>query len=265
MPKSCYWFCPTCSCGICDRDKIGNFTDDEARSKVKCGQCRHQYHIDCIRNLGFSISCDSQNWFCKEACERIFLGLKGISGRAIPLPVDGLNWRLLQVDYEHSMEDYAETYGKLNNALHVMHECFEMVNNPLSGNDIMEDVIFSRDIKGSNFAGFYTAVLEKDEEIVTVVNFRVHGCKVAEIPLVATRFQHRKLGMCRILMDELERKLEYLGVKRLVLTAVSQMVITWTESFGFTVMSEAECLEAVDCKFLEFPGTVKCQKILKNM
>nr|XP_043619841.1 increased DNA methylation 1-like [Erigeron canadensis] len=266
IPKSsCYWFCPTCSCGICDRDKIGNFTDDKDSCKVKCGQCRHQYHIDCIRNLGFSMSCDSKYWFCKEACEQIFLGLKGISGQTIPLPVNGLSWRLLQIDYEHSMEDCAETYGKLNDALDVMHECFEMVKNPLSGNDIMEDVIFSRDIKGSNFAGFFTAVLEKDEEIITVVNFRVHGCKVAEIPLVATRFQHRKLGMCRILMDELERKLKYLGVKRLVLTAVSEMVSTWTESFGFTVMSEAECLDAVDCKFLEFPGTVKCQKVLKNM
>nr|XP_043609633.1 uncharacterized protein LOC122581466 [Erigeron canadensis] len=267
IPKSSHWFCPTCSCGICDPGKIGNFTDEasHARSKVKCGQCRHQYHIDCIRKLGFSMSSDSKHWFCKETCERIFHGLQGISGQAIPLPIDNLNWRLLQLDYEHSMEECAETYGKLNDALEVMHECFQMVKNPLSGNDIMEDVIFSRDIKGSNFAGFFTAVLEKDEEIITVVNFRVHGCKVAEIPLVATRFQHRRSGMCRILMDELERKLGYLGVKRLVLSAVSEMVGTWTESFGFTLMSEAECLDAVDCKFLEFPGTVKCQKILKNM
>lgn len=28
---------------------------------------------------------------------------------------------------------------------------------------------------------------------------------MAEVPLVATRFQYRRLGMCRILMDELEK------------------------------------------------------------
>jgi hypothetical protein len=35
--------------------------------------------------------------------------------------------------------------------------------------------------------------------------FRVLGDKVAEVPLVATRFHYRRHGMCRILMDELEK------------------------------------------------------------
>lgn len=34
---------------------------------------------------------------------------------------------------------------------------------------------------------------------------RVLGDKVAEVPLVGTRFQYRRHGMCRILMDELEK------------------------------------------------------------
>uniref|UniRef100_A0A0V0HB07 Putative ovule protein n=1 Tax=Solanum chacoense TaxID=4108 RepID=A0A0V0HB07_SOLCH len=34
---------------------------------------------------------------------------------------------------------------------------------------------------------------------------RAYGEKVAEIPLVATQFQHRRLGMCRILFNELEK------------------------------------------------------------
>ena len=36
-------------------------------------------------------------------------------------------------------------------------------------------------------------------------SFRVYGKKVAEIPLVGTRLQYRRHGMCRILMDELEK------------------------------------------------------------
>lgn len=30
---------------------------------------------------------------------------------------------------------------------------------------------------------------------------------MAEVPLIGTRFQYRRLGMCRILMDELEKVL----------------------------------------------------------
>jgi len=33
----------------------------------------------------------------------------------------------------------------------------------------------------------------------------VFGQKVAEVPLVGTRIQYRRLGMCRILMNELEK------------------------------------------------------------
>lgn len=36
-------------------------------------------------------------------------------------------------------------------------------------------------------------------------SFRVFGEKVAEVPLVGTRLQYRRHGMCRILMNELEK------------------------------------------------------------
>nr|XP_043609632.1 increased DNA methylation 1-like [Erigeron canadensis] len=267
IPDSDFWYCPFCSCGICDQRRIGNFTNvaSNALSRIKCGQCEHKFDVECIRNMGVSISCDSINWFCKEECERIYTGLRGILGTSIPLSViNNLTWRLLKLDYEKDLDECKETYEKLYVALDIMHECFQIENHPLSEN-IIEDVVFSRYTKKSDFTGFFTAVLEKDQKIITVVNLRVHGCKVAEIPLVATRFKFRRQGMCRILMEELERKLEELGIERLVLPAIPDMVNTWTGSFGFNVMTQAECMEVADCKFLEFPGSIKCHKILKKM
>lgn len=41
--------------------------------------------------------------------------------------------------------------------------------------------------------------------LFAITFFRVHGEKVAEVPLVGTRLQYRGQGMCRILMDELEK------------------------------------------------------------
>lgn len=41
---------------------------------------------------------------------------------------------------------------------------------------------------------------------------RVHGAKVAEVPLVGTRFKFRRLGMCRILIEELEKVIFFLWI-----------------------------------------------------
>ncbi|GKB29313.1 RNA-directed DNA polymerase, eukaryota, reverse transcriptase zinc-binding domain protein, partial [Tanacetum coccineum] len=76
----------------------------------------------------------------------------------------------------------------------------------------------------SNFEGFYIAVLEKNDEIITVVTPRIHGYKVVEIPFVATTFSYRRLGMCRILMDVVERMIRGLGVERIVLPASTYKV-----------------------------------------
>lgn len=95
-----------------------------------------------------------------------------------------------------------------------------------------------------NFHGFYTVLLERNEELISaatvrwvwdlycattslclvddcylkswttstypvsclfVNSFRVYGKKVAELPLIGTRLQYRRHGMCRILMNELEK------------------------------------------------------------
>lgn len=48
-------------------------------------------------------------------------------------------------------------------------------------------------------------VLEMNDDLISVAPLRVHGDKVAEVPLVGTRAQYQRRGMCRLLMNELEQ------------------------------------------------------------
>ncbi|KAJ0021518.1 hypothetical protein Pint_32523 [Pistacia integerrima] len=263
------WFCPSCCCGICGsskfREDAGNFMDENI---LICHQCEHKYHRGCIQN---PVAADSGThskgkWFCSKKCEEIFLGLCQLLGKPIPIGND-LTWTLVKCkEFDNHELDASniEALSKLNIALCVMHECFEPVNEFHTNRDLVEDVIFGRrsELNRLNFRGFYTVVLEKNEELVTVATIRVYGEKAAEVPLVGTRFQHRRLGMCRILMNELEKKLMELGVQRLILPAIPSVLNTWTTSFGFTKMSNSERLQFVDYTFLDFQDTVMCQKLL---
>ncbi|KAL1829027.1 hypothetical protein ACET3Z_007439 [Daucus carota] len=172
----------------------------------------------------------------------ISVGLQTLLGKPVQLGRDHMTWTLLKYikpdKHYHNQSDIVdstEIYSKLNIALGVMHECFEPLNEPRTRRDLVEDVIFNR---------------------------RVHGEKVAEIPLVATRSHYRRRGMCHVLMDELEKVLVKLGVERLVLPAIPSMLNTWISSFGFSRMSPSERLELLDYTFLSFKGTTMCQKLL---
>lgn len=56
-----------------------------------------------------------------------------------------------------------------------------------------------------------------------------------------------------------------LGVERLVLPAAPAVLNTWTTSFGFTMVKESQRLNFLNYTFLDFQGTVMCQKLLQNI
>lgn len=115
-----------------------------------------------------------------------------------------------------------------------------------------------------NLRGFYTVGLEKDSELITAGTLRVYGTTVAELPLVGTRFTCCRQGMCHLLMKEVEKVLHKLGVERLVLPSVPELLPIWTGSFGFKKMSQSDRLEVGEHIFLGFEGTTMCQKILHS-
>ncbi|XVF39805.1 hypothetical protein PTKIN_Ptkin01aG0061800 [Pterospermum kingtungense] len=262
------WFCPSCCCGICG---IGCLSDDD--SFHICQQCERKLHGSCLRLKEYSSSdLVCKNWFCTNSCESIFYGLQKLIGKPIPVG-NNLTWTLLKSDEAcditgHGMEVSAENHSKLSVALEVIHECFEPSKDFYTGRDTVEDVIFSRGskLRRLNFKGFYTVILENNhDDIVSVATLRVYGNKVAEMPLVATRFRHRRRGMCRVLVDEIEKNLVELGVEKLVLPAVPGVVNTWTKKFGFSVMTDDERSELnLQYTFLDFEGTIMCQKLLER-
>ncbi|KAF5802600.1 putative histone acetyltransferase chromatin regulator PHD family [Helianthus annuus] len=270
------WFCPSCCCRICNQNKFSDCEQDTDSNILNCEQCERKYHVGCLKQKeGFSKleSYPQVNWFCSLRCEEIYLGINKLLGKPIPVGVDDLTWTILKHkrpdgsnnDTAH-MDEITESYSKLNIAISVMHECFEPVKEPRTQRDIVEDVIFCRwsELNRLNFKGFYTVLLEKDDELVSAATIRIYGEKVAELPLVGTRFRYRRRGMCHALMNVLEKKLVELGVERLVLPAVPSVLQTWTSSFGFSVMTEAQKLDFLGYTFLDFQGTHMCQKLLVN-
>ncbi|KAL1197225.1 Increased DNA methylation 1 [Cardamine amara subsp. amara] len=267
------WFCASCCCGACGQFILKDTCKYAEEKFICCKQCELKYHPSCQRYDGAGDLLDTflgERWFCSKDCEEIFVNLSELVGKPREVGVENLTWRLVKsleqdtlID-TYKIEAIAENHCKLSVALDVMHELFEPVKSTHGGGDLAEDVIFSRwsKYKRLNFSGFYTLLLERNDELVTVATVRIFGKKVAEMPFIGTRFQHRHSGMCRVLINELEKVLIDLGVERLVLPAVPSVLNTWTNSFGFTKMTISEKNDFLKFTFLEFGRTIMCQKIL---
>ncbi|KAL5710171.1 hypothetical protein ACHQM5_020770 [Ranunculus cassubicifolius] len=269
------WFCPSCRCGICNgSDFNGNTEEFRENTVLYCDQCEREYHVGCIRqNRQMTLeSLPKETWFCSEKCEQIFVDLHKLLGTPIAVGDDNLTWTILKSSRDdYLLDSYAsqsaiEDCCKLTVALGVMHECFEPMKGLYNNNDLVEDLIFNKwsELNRMNFWGFYTVLLEQDDELVSVAAVRIYGGKVAEIPLVGTRFKYRRQGMCHRLMNVLEKKLAELGVERLVLPAVPQVLDTWTTKFGFSKMTAGDRLKFVEHTFLDFQDTTMCHKFLNK-
>ncbi|XP_042492548.1 uncharacterized protein LOC122072073 isoform X2 [Macadamia integrifolia] len=259
------WFCPSCQCGICGLG--GSRTSDRSFSS-SCYQCTSQYHVDCLSKREQPISGSPPKIFCSKNCIQIFGHLHQILGKSNPTSIEGLSWTMLRRgrndSYFVEAQSKIDYQVKLSHAWKIMHECFHPIIEPRSRRNIVVDVLFNRvsKFRRLDFHGFYTMVLQKGDEVTCVATVRVHGPTVAEMPLIGTSFKYRKQGMCHVLVNELEKMLNQLGVKKLVLPAVPHLSQTWKNSFGFTEMSHEERLELLGFPLLGFQGTAMYQKYL---
>ncbi|KAM3391846.1 hypothetical protein ACQJBY_013147 [Aegilops geniculata] len=257
------WYCHNCSCRKCGTPVSENEVPSSS-DILKCLQCGDAYHGTCINHE--MLPCDdkrSNTWFCGRYCKEIFVGLHSHVG--IENIIDsGLSWTILKCCSDgrrlHSALKIAhmtECNTKLAVALTLLEECFIRMVDPRTGVDMIPHVLYN---KGSNFArldyqGFYTVILEKGDEILCVASIRLHGTKAAELPFIATCVDYRRKGMCRRLLDIIEKMLRSFHVEMLVLSAIPELVNTWVSGFGFKPIKDDERKQLRNVNLMLFPGT----------
>ncbi|KAJ7545792.1 hypothetical protein O6H91_08G010500 [Diphasiastrum complanatum] len=230
------WFCFTCQCAICGLIDFhdSKFSDKET-AMFNCAQCERKYHSACLeaKNRQPIKDLSNGNSFCGKSCRRIFYGLRNLVGKSAHIP-GNLSWTLVR-----SSEEPESNTDKINKllsaALDALLECFYPIVDSFTNIEMISHVLYNKPSKYRrlNFCGFYTLFLHEGSQIITVATIRVHGAHFAEMPFIGTRFEYQGKGMCRVLVNILERILKKLKVERLVVPAISELEQTWQKSFGF--------------------------------
>lgn len=269
------WYCLNCTCGIC---KSVGYVSENPSSKstavLFCEQCEHEYHKKCLhmRGIESGSSFARNSSFCGQACEKVSAGLDCLLGVSNALE-GGFSWSLLRrFDEEQqmsstqglSMPKMADCNAKLAVSHIVMDECFVPIIDPRTNIDMVSHVVFScwSNFNRLNYKGFYTVVLEKDDEFISVASIRIYGRRLAEMPLIGTRHHFRRQGMCRRLVNAIEQMLASLQVEKLVLPAIPDLLPTWTKAFGFKPLEDSDKQEIRNLNLMVFPGTDLLQKRL---
>ncbi|KAI3874517.1 hypothetical protein MKX03_004847 [Papaver bracteatum] len=262
------WYCPYCSCRFCSRGDRWHDKSYRAMSLVSCNHCGCKYHRDCVtKNDVDSLGTNSQT-YCGKLCKEVALSLSDILGVSNPIS-GGFSWVLVKhldevegTDSKRTQSSMMECHARLPLALLALHECFVPLIDPRSSLDMITQAVYNcgSNYKRLNYEGFYTVILEKDDEIISVATIRLHGSRVAEMPFIGTRPLYRQQGMCRRLLNAIEEILSKLHVENLIIPATPDMLGTWTKSFSFQHL-ELSCKDEFrNLNIVQFADTTILQK-----
>ncbi|RDX64763.1 Increased DNA methylation 1, partial [Mucuna pruriens] len=253
------WHCMYCRCKFCGL--YGKQSDGFGNSMRSA--CHHQ---SCLKASGANITPSEQSFFCGNGCKVIYEGLEKLLG-VKHVTEDGFSWCFIcrsDVGSNTSQIEplMVECNAKLGVALSIMHEGFMPCIDHSSGVDLIRSVLYNC---GSNFSRldckrFVTAILERNDEIISVASIRIHGNQLAEMPYVATGSMYRRQGMFSRLLKAIESVLRNLNVELLVIPAVSEIKATWISAFGFEPLDLRSKTMIKGFNLLVFPGIEMLQK-----
>ncbi|EXC02058.1 hypothetical protein L484_024022 [Morus notabilis] len=181
----------------------------------------------------------------------------------------GFSWTLLHHDRPLS-DEKGNPYQMLQHnckiavAWNMMDQCFKTIVDGHTKTNVVQHVIYNArsNYTRLDFKGFYTAILEENDEVICAASLRLHGTKMAEMPFVATHRRYRKRGMLSKLLVAVESALCYLRVENLVIPSSEEAVAMWINKFNFSTIPKSLEKDVIHSNMLMFPKAVKLYKAL---